>query len=80
MKWIFLLCLLLVGGVAGVLGGIVAYRWATSMQNDVKLVPVDDLYLAERVREAYARKYQLSAPKDPTTPSMRYWRVVPRDR
>ena len=39
MKWIFLLCLLLVGGVAGVLGGIVAYRWATSMQNDVKLVP-----------------------------------------
>ena len=39
MKWVFLLCLLVVGAVAGVMGGLVAYRWITSMQNDVKLVP-----------------------------------------
>ncbi len=39
MKWVFLLCLLLVGAVAGAMGGLVAYRWLTSMQNDVKLVP-----------------------------------------
>lgn len=39
MRWVFLLCLLVVGAVAAVMGGLVAYRWATSMQNDVKLVP-----------------------------------------
>ena len=39
MKWVFLLCLLVVGAVAAVMGGLVAYRWTTSMQNDVKLVP-----------------------------------------
>jgi mono/diheme cytochrome c family protein len=39
MKWVFLLCLLGVGAVAAVMGGLVAYRWTTSMQNDVKLVP-----------------------------------------
>lgn len=39
MKWVFLLCLLVVGGVAGLMGGLVVYRWTTSMQNDVKLVP-----------------------------------------
>jgi mono/diheme cytochrome c family protein len=39
MKWVFLLCLLLVGAVAAAMGGLVGYRWLTSMQNDVKLVP-----------------------------------------
>ena len=39
MKWVFLLCLLVVAGVAGLMGGLVVYRWTTSMQNDVKLVP-----------------------------------------
>ena len=39
MKWVFMLCLLVVGAVAGVMGGLVAYRWTTSMQNDVKFVP-----------------------------------------
>ena len=39
MKWVFLLSLLIVGAVAGVMGGLVVYRWTTSMQNDVKLVP-----------------------------------------
>jgi mono/diheme cytochrome c family protein len=39
MKWVFLLCLLVVGATGGLLGGLVAYRWGTSMQNDVKLVP-----------------------------------------
>jgi mono/diheme cytochrome c family protein len=39
MKWVFLLSLLVVGTVAGVMGGVVVYRWNTSMQNDVKLVP-----------------------------------------
>jgi S-disulfanyl-L-cysteine oxidoreductase SoxD len=39
MKWVFLLSLLVVGGVAAAMGGLVAYRWNTSMQNDVKLVP-----------------------------------------
>lgn len=39
MKWVFLLSLLVVGAAGGVMGGIVVYRWTTSMQNDVKLVP-----------------------------------------
>jgi mono/diheme cytochrome c family protein len=39
MKWVFLLCLLLVGAVAGLMGAVVVYRWTTSMQSDVKLVP-----------------------------------------
>jgi mono/diheme cytochrome c family protein len=39
MKWAFLLSLLVVGAVAGIMGGLVVYRWSTSMQNDVKLVP-----------------------------------------
>jgi mono/diheme cytochrome c family protein len=39
MKWVFLLCLLVVGAVAATMGGLVAYRWSTSMQNDVKRVP-----------------------------------------
>jgi len=39
MKWVFVLCLLIVGGVASVMGATVVYRWFTSMENDVKLVP-----------------------------------------
>ena len=39
MRWIFLLCLLMVGGVAGTMGLLVGYRWVTSMQTDVKVVP-----------------------------------------
>lgn len=39
MKWVFLLCLLVVAGVAGAMGLLVAYRWSTSMQADVKIVP-----------------------------------------
>jgi len=38
MKWVFLLCLLVVGGVASVMGGIVVYRWITSMQNDGRVI------------------------------------------
>jgi mono/diheme cytochrome c family protein len=39
MKWVFLLCLLVVGGVASAMGYVVVYRWTTSMQTDVKVVP-----------------------------------------
>ena len=39
MRWVFLLSLLVVGGVAGVMGVLVGYRWTTSMQADVKVVP-----------------------------------------
>jgi mono/diheme cytochrome c family protein len=39
VKWVFVLCLLVVGAVGGVLGALVAYRWTTSMQTDVKVVP-----------------------------------------
>jgi mono/diheme cytochrome c family protein len=39
VKWVFLLSLLVVGAAAGIMGGVVVYRWITSMQNDVKLVP-----------------------------------------
>lgn len=39
MKWIFVLCLLVVAGLGGVMGALVAYRWTTSMQADVKLMP-----------------------------------------
>jgi len=39
MKWVFLLCLLVVAGLGGVMGAVVGYRWLTSMQSDVKLVP-----------------------------------------
>ena len=39
MKWVFLLCLLAVGGAGGLMVGLVGYRWLTSMQADVKIVP-----------------------------------------
>jgi mono/diheme cytochrome c family protein len=39
VKWVFLLCLLLVAGAGGVMGLLVGYRWLTSMQADVKIVP-----------------------------------------
>ena len=39
MKWVFLLCLLVVGGLGGALHVLVGYRWLTSMQADVKVVP-----------------------------------------
>ncbi len=39
MKWVFLLCLLVLGGVGGVMALVVGYRWVTSMQADVKVVP-----------------------------------------
>ena len=39
MRWVFLLCLLLVFAVGGLMGGLVGYRWLTSMQADVKVVP-----------------------------------------
>lgn len=39
MKWVFLLSLLVLGGVGGLMGGVVVYRWNTSMQEDVKVVP-----------------------------------------
>jgi mono/diheme cytochrome c family protein len=39
VKWVFLLCLLLVAGAGGTMGLLVGYRWLTSMQADVKIVP-----------------------------------------
>jgi mono/diheme cytochrome c family protein len=39
VKWVFLLCLLAVFGAGGLMGILVGYRWLTSMQTDVKLVP-----------------------------------------
>ena len=39
MKWVFLLCLLVVAGLGGAMGLLVGYRWTTSMQSDVKAVP-----------------------------------------
>src|SRR5262249_54365373 len=39
VKWVFLLCLLAVGGAGGLMVGLVGYRWLTSMQADVKIVP-----------------------------------------
>jgi len=39
VKWVFLLCLLVLAGVGGVMGLLVGYRWMTSMQADVKVVP-----------------------------------------
>lgn len=39
MKWVFLLCLLVLAGIGGVMGLLVGYRWMTSMQADVKVVP-----------------------------------------
>ena len=39
MKWVFLFCLLVVAGLGGVMGLLAGYRWLTSMQTDVKMVP-----------------------------------------
>jgi len=39
VKWLFLLSLLVLGAVGGLLAVTVAYRWTTSMQADVKVVP-----------------------------------------
>jgi mono/diheme cytochrome c family protein len=43
VKWVFLLCLLVVGGVGALMNGLVVYRWLTSMQADVKVVPGESL-------------------------------------
>ncbi len=39
MRWVFLLCLLCVFTAAALMSGVVGYRWLTSMQADVKVVP-----------------------------------------
>lgn len=39
MRWVFLGCLLVLGGVGGAMALLVGYRWTTSMQADVKVVP-----------------------------------------
>lgn len=39
MKWVFALCLLVVFASAGAMGLVVVYRWVTSLQEDVKVVP-----------------------------------------
>jgi mono/diheme cytochrome c family protein len=39
VKWVFVLSLLVVAGLGGVMGLLVGYRWVTSMQADVKVVP-----------------------------------------
>jgi len=39
MRWVFLLCLLVVAGLGGVMTLLVGYRWNTNMQADVKVVP-----------------------------------------
>jgi mono/diheme cytochrome c family protein len=41
VKWVFLLCLLVVLGLGGAMGLLVGYRWLTSMQSEVKFVPGD---------------------------------------
>jgi hypothetical protein len=42
VKWVFLLCLLMVFAAGGLMGLLAGYRWLTSMQEDVKLVPGED--------------------------------------
>jgi hypothetical protein len=44
---------------------------------DVRLAPVDDATALERVRAAYAAKYELPASTG-EAPPIRYWRVAPR--
>ncbi len=39
MKWVFLLCLLLVGAAGAVLGGAVAYRWTHNMFYTQRVMP-----------------------------------------
>ena len=39
MKWVFLLCLAVVAVAGGTQGLVVAYRWMTSMQEEVKVMP-----------------------------------------
>jgi mono/diheme cytochrome c family protein len=46
VKWVFLVCLLVVLLAGGAMGGLVGYRWLTSMQADVKAVP-GELALAQ---------------------------------
>jgi mono/diheme cytochrome c family protein len=83
VKWVFLLCLLVVLGVGGLMNGLVGYRWLTSMQADVKVVPGESLAASMRVpagtvpreggellvaRETYAsRKNPIPASRDSVT-------------
>ena len=39
MKWVFLLCLLLVGGIGAVLAGAVGYRWMHNMFYTQRVMP-----------------------------------------
>src|SRR5260370_35545998 len=39
MKWVFLLCLLLIGGIGAVLGGAVGYRWMHNMFYTQRVMP-----------------------------------------
>ena len=51
--------------------GIAGYIYA------VRLVRIDDAGEIDRIRRAYARKYDLGAPA-PGAPTVRYWLVEPR--
>ena len=39
MKWVFVLCLLLIGGIGAVLGGAVGYRWMHNMFYTQRVMP-----------------------------------------
>src|SRR5260370_11082946 len=39
MKWVFLLCLLLIGGIGAVLAGAVGYRWMHNMFYTQRVMP-----------------------------------------
>ncbi len=44
MKWVFLLVLLIFGGVAGMLGLVVGYRWTNNMFETQRVVPHERVF------------------------------------
>ena len=44
MKYVFILVLLVVGGVAGLMGGVVALRWANNMTQTPRYVPGERVF------------------------------------
>lgn len=72
MKWVFALCLLVVAGLGGVMTLLAGYRWTTSMQADVKVVPGEaEVMRLAQPRGTVPRTGGELVPVDPGVPAER---------
>ena len=69
----FAVAALAILGFLSVVGLFTLARVLTASEEDMMYVVA-----MNRIRGAYARKYQLTEPPGPESPPVRYWRVLPR--